>query len=69
MLFHRLQLERLIITRSRHEPHDTAEMYRNGRAEELIAEAVDGKREQVFLVSNENEEERLQNRQASATEA
>jgi diketogulonate reductase-like aldo/keto reductase len=30
---------------------DTAEMYGNGRAEELIAEAIDGRREQVFLVS------------------
>jgi diketogulonate reductase-like aldo/keto reductase len=30
---------------------DTAEMYGNGRAEELIAEAVDGQRKQVFLVS------------------
>jgi diketogulonate reductase-like aldo/keto reductase len=30
---------------------DTAEMYGNGRAEELVAEAVNGKREQVFLVS------------------
>jgi diketogulonate reductase-like aldo/keto reductase len=30
---------------------DTAEMYGNGRAEELVAEAVDGHREQVFLVS------------------
>ena len=30
---------------------DTAEMYGNGRSEELVAEAVDGQREQVFLVS------------------
>ena len=30
---------------------DTAEMYGNGRAEELVAEAVDGQRKQVFLVS------------------
>lgn len=30
---------------------DTAEMYGNGRAEELVAEAVDGRREEVFLVS------------------
>lgn len=30
---------------------DTAEMYGNGRAEELVAEAVNGQREQVFLVS------------------
>lgn len=30
---------------------DTAEMYGNGWAEELIAEVVDGQREQVFLVS------------------
>ena len=31
---------------------DTAEMYGNGRAEELVAEAVDGQREkEVFLVS------------------
>jgi aldehyde reductase len=30
---------------------DTAEMYGEGRAEELIAEAIEGQREQVFLVS------------------
>lgn len=30
---------------------DTAEMYGNGRAEELVAEALDDQREQVFLVS------------------
>ena len=30
---------------------DTAEMYGNGRTEELVAEAVDGRREEVFLVS------------------
>jgi diketogulonate reductase-like aldo/keto reductase len=30
---------------------DTAEMYGNGRAEELVAKAVDGQREHVFLVS------------------
>src|SRR5215208_584935 len=30
---------------------DTAEMYGNGRSEELVAEAVAGRREQVFLVS------------------
>ena len=30
---------------------DTAEMYGNGQAEQLVAEAVDGQREQVFLVS------------------
>jgi diketogulonate reductase-like aldo/keto reductase len=30
---------------------DTAEMYGNGRAEELVAEAVAGRREQVFLVT------------------
>ena len=30
---------------------DTAEMYGDGRSEELIAEAIDGRREQVFLVS------------------
>jgi diketogulonate reductase-like aldo/keto reductase len=30
---------------------DTAEMYGNGRAEELVAEAVDEQRGQVFLVS------------------
>jgi diketogulonate reductase-like aldo/keto reductase len=30
---------------------DTAEMYGEGRAEELIAEAIDGRRDQVFLVS------------------
>ncbi|MFB3779181.1 MAG: aldo/keto reductase [Bryobacteraceae bacterium] len=30
---------------------DTAEMYGNGRAEELIAEAIAGRRDEVFLVS------------------
>ncbi len=30
---------------------DTAEMYGNGRAEELVAEAIQGRREDVFLVS------------------
>jgi len=30
---------------------DTAEMYGNGRSEELIAEALNGQRESVFLVS------------------
>lgn len=30
---------------------DTAEMYGNGAAEELVGEAVDGMRDQVFLVS------------------
>ncbi|MGH9967361.1 MAG: aldo/keto reductase [Pyrinomonadaceae bacterium] len=30
---------------------DTAEMYGDGRAEELVAEAIDGRREEVFLVS------------------
>jgi diketogulonate reductase-like aldo/keto reductase len=30
---------------------DTAEMYGDGQSEELIAEAIDGRREQVFLVS------------------
>ena len=30
---------------------DTAEMYGDGKSEELIAEAIDGRREQVFLVS------------------
>lgn len=30
---------------------DTAEMYGNGLAEELVAEAVNGRRDQVFLVS------------------
>jgi diketogulonate reductase-like aldo/keto reductase len=30
---------------------DTAEMYGNGRSEELVAEAIAGRREQVFLVS------------------
>lgn len=30
---------------------DTAEMYGDGRAESLVAEAIAGKREQVFLVS------------------
>ncbi|MFH1605476.1 MAG: aldo/keto reductase, partial [Pseudomonadota bacterium] len=30
---------------------DTAEMYGDGRAEELIAEAIAGRRDEVFLVS------------------
>lgn len=30
---------------------DTAEMYGEGKSEELIAEAIDGRREDVFLVS------------------
>jgi diketogulonate reductase-like aldo/keto reductase len=30
---------------------DTAEMYGNGAAEELVAEAIDGRRDEVFLVS------------------
>lgn len=30
---------------------DTAEMYGNGRSEELIAEVISGRREQVYLVS------------------
>ena len=30
---------------------DTAEMYGNGRAEELVAEAITGRREQVFVAS------------------
>ncbi|HYY40165.1 MAG TPA: aldo/keto reductase [Nitrososphaera sp.] len=30
---------------------DTAEMYGNGRVEELVAEAIAGRREEVFLVS------------------
>lgn len=30
---------------------DTAEMYGEGRSEELIAEAIDGRRDEVFLVS------------------
>jgi len=30
---------------------DTAEMYANGRAEELVAEAIAGRRDEVFLVS------------------
>lgn len=30
---------------------DTAEMYGDGRAEELIAEAIEGRRDEVFLVS------------------
>ena len=30
---------------------DTAEMYGEGRSEELVAEAIDGRRDQVFLVS------------------
>jgi len=30
---------------------DTAEMYGEGRAEELIGEAITGRRDQVFLVS------------------
>ena len=30
---------------------DTAEMYGDGRAEELIGEAIEGRRNEVFLVS------------------
>jgi len=30
---------------------DTAEMYGSGRAEEVVAEAIDGRRDEVFLVS------------------
>ncbi len=30
---------------------DTAEMYANGRAEKLVAEAIRGRRDEVFLVS------------------
>ena len=30
---------------------DTAEMYGNGRAEDLVAEAISGRRDEVFLVS------------------
>ncbi|MEW6604601.1 MAG: aldo/keto reductase, partial [Thermoproteota archaeon] len=30
---------------------DTAEMYGSGKAEEIVAEAITGRREQVFLVS------------------
>ena len=30
---------------------DTAEMYGNGKAEELVGEAIDGRREEVFMVS------------------
>ena len=30
---------------------DTAEMYGNGAAEELVAEAIDGRRDEVFLVT------------------
>ena len=30
---------------------DTAEMYGEGRSEELVAEAIEGRRDQVFLVS------------------
>ena len=30
---------------------DTAEMYGEGRSEELVAEAIDGRRDEVFLVS------------------
>jgi diketogulonate reductase-like aldo/keto reductase len=30
---------------------DTAEMYANGRAEELVGEAISGRRDEVFLVS------------------
>jgi diketogulonate reductase-like aldo/keto reductase len=30
---------------------DTAEMYGNGRAEELVGEAIDGRRDEVFLAS------------------
>jgi len=31
---------------------DTAEMYADGGAEELVDEAIDGRREEVFLVTN-----------------
>src|SRR4030081_1523542 len=30
---------------------DTAEMYADGKAEELVGEAIDGRRDEVFLVS------------------
>ena len=30
---------------------DTAEMYGNGRVEEIVAEAIEGRREEAFLVS------------------
>jgi diketogulonate reductase-like aldo/keto reductase len=30
---------------------DTAEMYGNGRVEEMVAEAIAGRRDEVFLVS------------------
>ena len=30
---------------------DTAEMYGEGRSEELVAEAIEGRRDEVFLVS------------------
>ena len=30
---------------------DTAEMYGNGRSESLVAEAIEGQREKIFLVS------------------
>jgi aldehyde reductase len=30
---------------------DTAEMYGNGRSEQLVAEAIAGRRDEVFLVS------------------
>src|SRR5687767_14857145 len=30
---------------------DTAEMYGDGRAEELVAEAIEGRRDEIFLVS------------------
>ena len=30
---------------------DTAEMYGNGRVEEMVAEAIEGRRDEVFLVS------------------
>src|SRR5215210_7512323 len=30
---------------------DTAEMYGSGRVEEMVAKAIDGRREEVFLVS------------------
>ena len=40
---------------------DTAEMYANGRAEEVVAEAIEGRRDQTFIVSKvlpENASER-----------
>ena len=38
---------------------DTAEMYGDGRSEELIAEAIAGRRDELFLVPKTGRRERL----------